>query len=50
VARRLNAPTTGVDFHAPFGGEKDSSVGPREQERAAREFSTSTSTVTVFPP
>jgi acyl-CoA reductase-like NAD-dependent aldehyde dehydrogenase len=47
---RINAPTTGVDFHAPFGGEKDSSVGPREQGRAAREFYTSTSTVTVFPP
>jgi alpha-ketoglutaric semialdehyde dehydrogenase len=47
---RINAPTTGVDFHAPFGGEKASSVGPREQGRAAREFYTSTSTVTVFPP
>ncbi|MGZ4115490.1 MAG: aldehyde dehydrogenase family protein [Actinomycetota bacterium] len=47
---RINAPTTGVDFHAPFGGEKDSSVGPREQGRAAREFYTSISTVTVFPP
>jgi aldehyde dehydrogenase (NAD+) len=47
---RVNAPTTGVDFHAPFGGEKASSIGPREQGRAAREFYTSTSTVTVFPP
>jgi aldehyde dehydrogenase (NAD+) len=47
---RINAPTTGVDFHAPFGGEKASSVGPREQGRAAREFYTSTSTVTIFPP
>jgi alpha-ketoglutaric semialdehyde dehydrogenase len=46
---RINAPTTGVDFHAPFGGEKASSVGPREQGRAAREFYTSTSTITVFP-
>jgi len=47
---RINAPTTGVDFHAPFGGEKASGVGPREQGRAAREFYTSTTTVTVFPP
>jgi aldehyde dehydrogenase (NAD+) len=47
---RINGPTTGVDFHAPFGGEKDSSVGPREQGRAAREFYTSTSTITVFRP
>ena len=47
---RVNGPTTGVDFHAPFGGEKASSIGPREQGRAAREFYTSTTTVTVFPP
>jgi alpha-ketoglutaric semialdehyde dehydrogenase len=47
---RVNAPTTGVDFHAPFGGEKASGVGPREQGRAARDLYTSTSTVTVFPP
>src|SRR5262249_4567466 len=28
---RVNAPTSGVDFHAPFGGAKQSSYGPREQ-------------------
>ena len=28
---RVNAPTSGVDFQAPFGGAKESSYGPREQ-------------------
>lgn len=46
---RVNLPTTGVDFHAPFGGEKASSLGPREQGRAAREFYTSTATITIAP-
>jgi aldehyde dehydrogenase (NAD+) len=46
---RVNAPTSGVDFLAPFGGEKDSSFGPREQGKAARELYTSTRTITVLP-
>jgi alpha-ketoglutaric semialdehyde dehydrogenase len=46
---RVNAPTAGVDFHAPFGGEKGSSFGPREQGKAARDFYTSTRTITVLP-
>lgn len=46
---KVNAPTTGVDFHAPFGGEKDSSSGPREQGKAALEFYSSTRTVTFEP-
>jgi aldehyde dehydrogenase (NAD+) len=46
---RVNVPTTGVDFHAPFGGDKDSSAGPREQGRAAREFFTTTATITIAP-
>jgi alpha-ketoglutaric semialdehyde dehydrogenase len=46
---RVNAPTTGVDYLAPFGGEKDSSFGPREQGKAARDLYTSTRTVTVLP-
>jgi aldehyde dehydrogenase (NAD+) len=46
---RVNAPTSGVDFHSPFGGEKDSSFGPREQGKAARDFYTSTRTITVLP-
>ncbi|MGH9245328.1 MAG: aldehyde dehydrogenase family protein [Acidimicrobiales bacterium] len=46
---RINAPTTGVDFFAPFGGWKSSGHGPREQGRAAREFYTKTNTLTVSP-
>jgi aldehyde dehydrogenase (NAD+) len=46
---KVNAPTTGVDFYTPFGGEKDSSIGPREQGKAAVEFYTSTHTVTLAP-
>jgi alpha-ketoglutaric semialdehyde dehydrogenase len=46
---RINQPTTGVDFHVPFGGEKASGFGPREQGRAAREFYTSTRTVLISP-
>jgi alpha-ketoglutaric semialdehyde dehydrogenase len=46
---RVNMPTSGVDFHAPFGGEKQSSFGPREQGKAARELYTSTHTITVGP-
>ncbi|WP_121399285.1 aldehyde dehydrogenase [Micromonospora sp. M71_S20] len=47
---RVNAPTTGVDFHAPFGGEKASSYGPREQGTAALHFYTSVRTVTFAAP
>ncbi len=46
---RVNAPTSGVDFQAPFGGAKQSSYGPREQGLAAREFYTETRTVTIVP-
>jgi aldehyde dehydrogenase (NAD+) len=46
---RVNAPTSGVDFHAPFGGAKQSSYGPREQGLAARDFYTETRTVTIVP-
>lgn len=46
---KVNAPTSGVDFHAPFGGEKESSYGPREQGTAARDFYTRTVTVTLSP-
>jgi acyl-CoA reductase-like NAD-dependent aldehyde dehydrogenase len=44
---RVNAATSGVDFYAPFGGEKESSYGPREQGKAARDFYTSVRTVTI---
>jgi aldehyde dehydrogenase (NAD+) len=46
---RVNAPTSGVDYLAPFGGEKDSSFGPREQGKAARDFYTATRTITILP-
>lgn len=46
---RVNQPTSGVDFHAPFGGEGASSMGPREQGLAAREHYTSTHTIGIGP-
>jgi alpha-ketoglutaric semialdehyde dehydrogenase len=46
---RVNAPTSGVDYLAPFGGEKDSSFGPREQGKAARDLYTSTRTISILP-
>ncbi len=46
---RVNAPTTGVEFYAPFGGEKDSSYGPREQGLAGLEFFSSSRTITIAP-
>ncbi|MFF7440470.1 aldehyde dehydrogenase family protein [Streptomyces sp. NPDC008122] len=46
---RINAPSTGVDFHLPFGGSKASSHGPREQGRAGLDFYTSGRTYTVAP-
>src|SRR4029078_8964320 len=46
---RINQPTSGVDFHPPFRGEPQSSYGPREQGKAAREHYTSTHTITIGP-
>ncbi|MGW0878031.1 aldehyde dehydrogenase family protein [Streptomyces sp. NPDC002671] len=46
---RVNAPSTGVDFHLPFGGTKASSHGPREQGRAALDFYTASRTYTLAP-
>ncbi|MDF3294303.1 aldehyde dehydrogenase family protein [Streptomyces silvisoli] len=46
---RVNAPSTGVDFHLPFGGTKASSHGAREQGRAALDFYTCTRTYTLSP-
>lgn len=47
---RVNASTAGVDFYAPFGGERASSYGPREQGRAAKEFYTRTRTILIHRP
>ncbi len=46
---KVNGPTAGVDFYAPFGGEKASSFGPREQGTAALGFYTSTHTISLAP-
>jgi alpha-ketoglutaric semialdehyde dehydrogenase len=46
---RVNAPTSGVDFQAPFGGTKQSSDGPREQGMAARSCCTESRTVLIVP-
>ncbi|MGN6523085.1 MAG: aldehyde dehydrogenase family protein [Actinomycetes bacterium] len=46
---KVNAPTTGVDFYAPFGGEKDSSLGPRAQGKSGVEHYTSVHTITIAP-
>jgi aldehyde dehydrogenase (NAD+) len=46
---RINQPTSGVDLHTPFGGEKESGLGSREQGKAAREFYTSLRTVLISP-
>ena len=40
----VNLATAGVDFHAPFGGRKASSLGSREQGRYAVEFYTTVKT------
>jgi alpha-ketoglutaric semialdehyde dehydrogenase len=40
----INLPTAGVDYHAPFGGRKGSSLGSREQGRYAVEFFTTVKT------
>ena len=44
---KVNAPTAGVDFYAPFGGIKDSSYGMREQGKAAMDFYTFTRTISM---
>jgi aldehyde dehydrogenase (NAD+) len=42
---RVNAATTGVEPHVPFGGAKQSSFGPREQGRAGLDFFSETRTI-----
>ena len=41
----VNLPSAGVEYHVPFGGSKESSMGVREQGPAALEFYTETRTV-----
>ncbi len=40
----VNLPTAGIDYHAPFGGRKGSSLGSRELGRYAVEFYTTVKT------
>lgn len=44
----VNLPTSGADYHVPFGGRKASSYGPREQGGSAREFYTIVKTAYTF--
>ncbi|WP_405359316.1 aldehyde dehydrogenase family protein [Kitasatospora sp. NBC_00085] len=46
---RINAPSSGVDFHLPFGGAKGASHGDREQGQAVLDFYTASRTVSVLP-
>ncbi|MFD7644324.1 aldehyde dehydrogenase family protein [Kitasatospora sp. NPDC059795] len=46
---RINAPSSGVDFHLPFGGAKAASYGAREQGQAVLDFYTASRTVSVLP-
>jgi acyl-CoA reductase-like NAD-dependent aldehyde dehydrogenase len=45
----VNVPTAGVEFQVPFGGNKESGVGGREQGHAALDFYSSWKTVAVRP-
>jgi aldehyde dehydrogenase (NAD+) len=45
----VNLPTAGVDYHVPFGGQKGSSYGQREQGRYAVEFYTTVKTSYTLP-
>ena len=47
---KVNQESAGVEFQAPFGGMKESSSGPREQGKAAREFFTQWKTVYLDAP
>ncbi|WP_407697737.1 aldehyde dehydrogenase family protein [Streptomyces kaniharaensis] len=46
---RINAPSSGVDFHLPFGGAKGASHGEREQGQAALDFYAVSRTISVLP-
>lgn len=43
----INNETGGAEPQAPFGGMKSSSYGPREQGQGAKEFFTTTKTITI---
>jgi acyl-CoA reductase-like NAD-dependent aldehyde dehydrogenase len=41
----INVPTTGLDPHVPFGGLKESGMGPKELEATVLRFFASESTL-----
>ena len=43
----VNLPTSGTDYHVPFGGRNNSSFGSREQGQYAAEFYTQVKTTYV---
>jgi len=43
----VNLPTAGTDYHVPFGGRGNSSLGSREQGRYAVEFYTQVKTAYI---
>lgn len=45
----VNLPTAGVEFQVPFGGDKESGVGGREQGGAALDFYSAWKTVSILP-
>lgn len=44
---RVNRGTSGMEYHVPFGGMKDSGYGHRELGKAARDFFTESKTVYI---
>jgi acyl-CoA reductase-like NAD-dependent aldehyde dehydrogenase len=46
---KVNQGTSGVEYHVPFGGMKESGFGHREQGKAAREFFTESKTIYINP-
>ncbi|WP_405970511.1 aldehyde dehydrogenase family protein [Streptomyces sp. NBC_00988] len=46
---KVNGATSGADYHASFGGEKDSGYGPAEQGLPALDFYSRHHTVTYLP-
>ena len=44
----INLPTAGVDYHVPFGGQRGSSYGAREQGFSAVDFFTQIKTAYSF--
>jgi aldehyde dehydrogenase (NAD+) len=47
---KINQESAGLEFQVPFGGMKESSAGPREQGKVARDFFTQWKTVYIDTP